>query len=293
MSIVSLLKKYDIHPRKKFGQNFLTAVPTIEKIVSALGASKDDFVIEIGPGTGIMTRILSEKAGFVAAVETDDAMFDLLEREYGDIPNLHIIHGDILDADLETLLNGRNKDASKKWLFIGNIPYNITSPIIFHLRKYRHLFDRGILTMQKEVAERLTAEPRTKDYGILTIALGAVASVNPLFNISPESFSPKPKVVSSVVEIDFSKKPDYQIDDLDFFTKVVRSSFGTRRKKLKNSMSNSGFLDIPSKIIDEAIKSCGINDNARAEELDIKDFARLASKLSDLSRQIPLQKKSQ
>lgn len=276
MNILSLLNKYDAHPKKRLGQHFLIAVPTLEKIIRELDIKPNDKILEIGPGPGAMTKMLTEKAKFVAAIETDKEMIRILENEWGNISNLHIIHGDALDTDLKKLL-----EDEKKWLFVGNIPYNITSPILFHLKKFRECFSYGLLTLQKEVAKRLVASPGNKEYGILSVAMQAVSRVEQLFSISAKSFYPEPKVESAVVKISFDDKPEYGIEDIDFFTKVVRAAFSTRRKKLKNALINSHFLDIAPEIIGEAIKKTGIPENGRAEELDIKTLAKLADNLTN------------
>jgi 16S rRNA (adenine1518-N6/adenine1519-N6)-dimethyltransferase len=275
LNILSLLKKYNIHPKKSLGQNFLTAVPTIEKIVSTLMPTKDDKILEIGPGPGVMTKMFTEYAKFVAAIEADKQMVHLLENEWGMIPNLHIISGDILDTNLDKLLGGEGK-----WLFVGNIPYNISSPLLFHLRKFREHFKYGLLMLQKEVAVRLTASPGSKDYGILSIAMQAVAKVKHCFNVSSTSFYPEPKVDSAIVKISFEDGTPYDIDDLNFFTVVVRAAFSTRRKKLKNALIQSNLIDIPAEKIASAIKEAGISDNRRAEELDIPTFIKLTNLLS-------------
>lgn len=271
MNIYHLLKKYGIRPKKSLGQNFLVAAPTIEKIVRELAPGPQDKILEIGAGCGVMTRILSESAGFVAAVETDKKLAEILENELGRIPNLHIIHGDILDTSLDKLMAGKDR-----WLFIGNIPYNITAPLLFHLRKSRERFKYGVITIQKEVADRLVASPGSKDYGILSIAIQSVAAVEKCFKISPSSFYPEPKVDSMVVRISFEAKLPYKIPDLDFFTTVVRAAFSTRRKKLKNALAQSMLLDIPGKTIANAIASLGIPESSRAEELDINTFVQLS-----------------
>lgn len=280
MSIIKLLKKYNIEPKKGLGQNFLIAEPTVKKIVDILNINKNDKVLEIGPGPGTMTNLILEKAKFVAAIETDKNMIRILEEEYGHIENLHIIHGNILDSNLEKLLS----PDKGKWVFIGNIPYNITSPILFHLRKFRHCFSRGLLMVQKEVAIRMTASKGTKDYGILSIAIQAVAEVKKCFNVSASSFQPEPKVDSTVVSIDFDKASNYNIDDLDFFTRVVRAAFSTRRKTIKNALLQSNMIDIGLREIETALKTTGIKESARAEQLDIQTFAKLVKVMRQVSK---------
>ncbi len=272
MNIRELLEKHDIHPKKRLGQNFLIAYPTVEKIVRTVAASSEDKVLEIGPGPGIIAKLLTDQAKFVAAVDPDKEMIRVMETEWGDIPNLHIIQGDILDSNLDKLL-GPSKDP---WIFVGNIPYNITSPLLFHFRKFRHRFKRGVLMIQKEVADRLLASPGTKEYGILTIAMQIVADIERAFNVSPSSFYPPPKVDSTVIEIEFLEKPRVPITDLDFFTTVVRAAFSTRRKKIKNALKQSGLLQLPAEAIESGLQAAGILDDSRAEELDIETFAKLA-----------------
>jgi len=275
MNIRELLEKHNIHPKKRLGQNFLIAYPTIEKIVRTVAPSAEDKVLEIGSGPGIIAKLLTEKAKFVAAIDPDKEMIRVLETEWGEIPNLHIIQGDILDTNLDKLLG----DSDEPWLFVGNIPYNITSPLLFHLRKFRHRFKRGVLMIQKEVADRLLASPGTKEYGILTIAMQVVADIERAFNVSPSSFYPPPKVDSTVIEIEFLKEPRVPITDLDFFTKVVRAAFSTRRKKIKNALKQSGLLQVSAETIETALQAAGILDDSRAEELDIETFAKLAHHL--------------
>lgn len=278
MSVKDILRKYNIQPKKRMGQNFLIDEPTLEKIVRTLAPTNTDKVIEIGPGIGVMTRILTECAKFVAAVDADKDMIKILETELGERENLHIIHGDILDVNFSKLLT------EGKWLFIGNIPYNITSPLLFHIRDSRHLFKRGVLTIQKEVAHRLTAKPGGKDYGILSIAMQAVANIEICFDIGRRSFFPEPDVTSSVIKIIFPDKPKYNINDMELFSNVVRAAFSTRRKKLKNALEQSNFLKVTKDEISEAISKTAIDANARAEELDIETFVRLTDNLANSRR---------
>lgn len=278
MSISCLLKKYNIRPKKGLGQNFLVEEPTIDKIIRTLSPSGNDKILEVGPGLGVMTKKLSLVSKFVAAVETDKEMINILENELGQAENIHIIHGDILDTNLDKLVRGPGVNPSKeKWLFVGNIPYNITSTLLFHIRKYRHLFDRGVITIQKEVAARLVAVPCCKDYGILSVGLQAVADIKRCFNISPESFFPRPGVDSSVIEIKFPNRPKFDIVDIDFFSSVVRAAFSTRRKKIKNAMEQSSLIDVEKEVLLEAFKKAEISPDSRAEEVEIKKFVNLAN----------------
>lgn len=274
-SVQHLLRKYEIHPSKALGQNFLTAVPTLEKIVDTLNPKADEKVLEIGPGLGLMTRILADKAHLVAAVEMDPKMVRILQNEWEAVSNIMIIQGDILRTNLEKLCGGK-----LPWVFAGNIPYNISTPILFHLRDARQLFTRGVLTMQKEVADRLAAAPGSKDYGILSILIQAVADIDREFLISAESFYPAPKVESALVSIHFHKTPKFDIKDEKIFANVVKAAFGTRRKMLKNAMSTSPLFALQPHIIAPALEAAGIEGTVRAEELSIEDFARLSNEIT-------------
>ena len=231
MNIRELLEKHDIHPKKRLGQNFLIAYPTVEKIVRTVAASSEDKVLEIGPGPGIIAKLLTDQAKFVAAVDPDKEMIRVMETEWGDIPNLHIIQGDILDSNLDKLL-GPSKDP---WIFVGNIPYNITSPLLFHFRKFRHRFKRGVLMIQKEVADRILAKTNSKNYGRLSIISNWRLNIKKEFNISPQCFFPKPKVNSTLLSF-VPKKEFYYIKNPENLEKITRIFFNQRRKMIKNPL---------------------------------------------------------
>ncbi|OGQ48153.1 MAG: ribosomal RNA small subunit methyltransferase A [Deltaproteobacteria bacterium RIFCSPLOWO2_02_FULL_47_10] len=253
--------------KKYLGQHLLVAEPTLEKIVRTLAPAENDTVLEIGPGDGRLTAHLLKCGCRVIAVEKDAEMIESLNVRLGDAKNLKIIHADFLKLDLTYALKHLNTYA----LFCGNIPYNISSPILFKLRDNRHLFDRGMLTIQKEVAERLIGKPGSKNYGILAIMMQSAAKIERCFDISPRSFIPPPKVTSSVIKLTFPEEPPYNIEDKELFSAIVKKAFGQRRKMIRNSL--------PSEYL-PALEAAGIEPSRRPETVSIEEFARLASNLT-------------
>ena len=252
-----------IKPLKRFGQNYLTDRNIINKIVDTFRPSSNERIIEIGPGTGALTRALYDKIGPFTVVEIDTRVIEKLQSE---LPGLQIINDDFLKIDLKQFLSGAQKNR-----IIGNIPYNITSSILFKLFMSRGYISDAMIMVQYEVAKRMTAVRGTKDYGILSVLLNYFTETELCFKISPNVFYPKPKVWSAIVHLNFEKDTDNSIEDEDFI-KVVKAAFGNRRKTLKNSLSNSIF---GTQNID--IKSFPLN--RRAEELTIYDFITLTKLL--------------
>ncbi|MCX6170970.1 MAG: 16S rRNA (adenine(1518)-N(6)/adenine(1519)-N(6))-dimethyltransferase RsmA [Ignavibacteriales bacterium] len=245
-------------PLKRFGQNYLVDKNIIKKIISEFAPEKSDVVVEIGPGTGSLTAELNNRVKKLYAVEIDKRVVESLALSY---PAVHVINHDFIKLDL-------NKFSNEKPLrIIGNIPYNITSPILFKLIENRPLVKNAMLMVQFEVAKRITAEEKSDDYGILGVLLNFFADTKICFKIPPTVFYPKPKVDSAIIHLDFSKQLP---NDLDFklFIQVVKAAFGNRRKKLKNSLGNSSFANI-------TIDTNEFDTSRRAEELTIKEFVDL------------------
>lgn len=248
-----------IRPLKRFGQNYLIDNNIINKIVETFDPLSDQTIIEIGPGTGALTKSLFDKIGPYTVIEIDTRVIEILKNE---LPGLRIINKDFLDIDLKELA-----EPNKKLRIIGNIPYNITSSIIFKLFSSRNFVSDALLMVQYEVAKRMTAQRGTKDYGILSVLLDYFTQTEICFKISPNVFYPKPNVWSAIVHLRFDKDADKSIND-DNFIKVVKASFGNRRKTLKNSLSNSIFSDKISKVKNFPLEK-------RAEELTTDDFITL------------------
>lgn len=255
-----MTKKTD-HPfRKKWGQNFLADPNLIRKIVHAINPKPTDSILEIGPGDGALTRQLLEKVKHLSAVEIDPILFNQLTEDET-LQNVNFVHADILDVSV--------KDIVKKLplTIVGNIPYNITSPLIFHLLKQQQDWDTVFLMVQKEVAERLAAKPGIKAYSRITVMVQSFLDVKQHFTISPNVFIPRPKVHSAIIEL--SKKPKPLVPEADYpkFQKIVKAAFSQRRKMLKNTLNGFGFSDI---IQDQ------IDFTRRPETLSVEEFAELA-----------------
>lgn len=249
-----------IIPLKRFGQNYLQDQNIIKKIISEIDPKENDTIIEIGPGQGAITKLLLENKAKLTAVEIDKRVIDDLKNRF---PELNLIQSDFLKLDLKEL-----KDSSKKKLrIVGNIPYNITSPILFKLFENNTIVHDAVLMVQYEVAKRMTAKIGSKDYGILSVLLKYFGQTEIAFKVSRNVFYPKPNVDSAVVHLYFNDKRDNPEFNL-LFKSIVKSAFGNRRKTLKNSLSNGIFGEVN-------FIECGIDLSLRAEQLNVDDFIKL------------------
>lgn len=249
-----------IRPLKRFGQNYLIDRNILKKIATLINPTPDDIILEIGPGNGALTEYIYGKTKNFYAVEIDKRVIDDLQSKF---PDLKTIQADFIGEDLNSYLR-TNK---KKIRIIGNIPYNLTSPIIFKLIEYNEIVYDAVLMVQYEVAKRMTAYRRTKDYGILSVLLKYFSTTELCFKVSPNAFYPRPKVTSAVIHIQM-KPMIINNEYKQTFIKVVKASFGNRRKTLKNSFSNSIFKELNFAVT-------GIDLTKRAEELDVKEFLLL------------------
>ena len=246
-------------PKKRFGQNFLQDDNILNKIVKEINPQPDDWIIEIGPGYGAFTQKLLTATPNLIAVEIDNELANTLREKF---PHLHLVNEDFLETDLSKLTS-----QVKKLRVVGNIPYNITSPILFKLIENNKLMKDSVFMVQLEVAQRMTAKKGTKDYGILAVILKYFSETELCFKISPNVFYPKPKVFSALVHINF-KEINYSEEEQKLFIQIVKASFGNRRKILKNSLSNSIFHEID-------FSNSGIDLSLRAENLTVDDFVIL------------------
>lgn len=251
-----------IYPLKRFGQNYLVDKNIVKKIIDEFNPEKEDVVLEIGPGTGALTSELINNVKRFIAVEIDKRAVKHLKEKF---PSLEIINQDFLETNLSDFVH-----KNEKLRIIGNIPYNITSPILFKLIYERKFVKDALLMVQYEVAKRITAEKGTKDYGILSVLLNYFAKTKLCFKISPNVFYPKPKVYSAIIRIKFIEEEQKNFDD-NLFINVVKAAFGNRRKVLKNSLSNSIFraLNFTNNVELTSLLA------KRAEDLSIKDFIQL------------------
>lgn len=268
-----IMKTNSIFAKKSFGQNFLIDDNILQGIVESANLAADDVVIEIGPGLGNLTHYILEKKVKVIAFEIDNDMVDILNQRFDNNNNLEIINKDILKVDMESYF------MNKKVKVIANLPYYITSPIIFKLLEYRKNIESITIMIQKEVAERIVAMPHSKDYGVLTINTNYVSDVRKILNVPNTSFIPAPNVTSAVIQITPNEKKEKAlgIKDEEVFRDLVKKSFSARRKKLSNSLQNCGIKNMSKQDIDNMIKQIGLSENCRAEEVSIEEYAKMAN----------------
>jgi len=274
-----LIRRYDVRARKRFGQNFLTDPRVLDKIIDAAEVTKDDFVIEIGPGLGTMTRALCEHAGSVLAVEIDYDLADILEREL--IPlydNLEILVGDILKQDIREIAETHH--AGRPIKVVANLPYYITTPILMELLESRVPIHSITVMVQKEVAERMMAKPGDKDCGAISLAVQYYAEPYLAANVPPNCFTPRPKVSSAVIRLTRREEPPVETPDEKLMFKLIRAAFAQRRKTLLNAITNSAELTFDKDTVSKAIEEAGLPAAVRGEKLDIQAFATLAEKLT-------------
>ena len=264
-------KDLKIFPRKRFSQNFLVNLRAAKRIVDYLELKQDDEVLEIGPGKGVLTQILLEKARIVYGVELDRNLCKYLEEKFKDKKNLEVINQDILKFNLKKITK---EDRLK---VIGNIPYQITSPIFEYLIQNREFIDFAILTIQKEVAKRICAKPGTPDWSPLSIGIQLFSNPEILFTLKPNSFYPPPKVDSAVIRLKFLSKPKVEVE-FPFFSDLVKAVFSQRRKTLLNSLSKS--LDLNKDELQTILKKAEIDSQRRGETLNLKELGKLAKIIS-------------
>ena len=248
------------YPKKRLGQNFLIDPNILRKIVRVIEPQRDDLIVEIGPGKGALTRLLLESGAEIHAIELDPELVNYLKQELGQFENFHLYYADAVQFDFSGLFN-RNQ----KIKMVGNIPYNITSPLLFRLFEMVDYLDRIVLLVQKEIALRLCAQPATKEYGILSVMTNFYCRPKIEFNVSPQVFRPIPRVTSSVVKlvpIENNYSPEFRRQ----FNELVRKAFNRRRKILRNS------LDLPASL---DISACPIDLLRRAETLSVAEFIEL------------------
>lgn len=272
---IEILKKYNFTFQKKYGQNFLIDTHVLDKIIAAAEITKDDFVLEIGPGIGTMTQYLAQAAGRVAAVEIDKALIPILRDTLAEYDNVMVIHDDVLKLDIAKLVAEEN--GGKPVKVVANLPYYITTPIIMGLFE-KHVPMASITVMvQKEVADRMQVGPGTKDYGALSLAVQYYAEPYIVANVPPNCFMPRPKVGSAVIRLTSHKKPPVQVENEKLMFRIIRASFNQRRKTLANGLNNAADLDIPKEVIIESIEELGKGASVRGEALSLEEFARLSN----------------
>lgn len=272
---IEVLQKYNFNFQKKFGQNFLIDTHVLEKIIAAADVTKDDFVLEIGPGIGTMTQYLCEHARAVAAVEIDKNLIPILGDTLGAYDNVEIINQDILKVDIRKLADEKNGGRPIK--VVANLPYYITTPIIMGLFESHVPIDSITVMVQKEVADRMQVGPGTKDYGALSLAVQYYAAPEIVAIVPPNCFMPRPKVGSAVIRLTRHKEPPVQVEDEKLMFRIIRASFNQRRKTLANGLKNSGELTLSKEVIEESITELGVPVTIRGEALSLAQFAELSN----------------
>lgn len=277
---IQVLQKYNFNFQKKFGQNFLIDTHVLDKIISAAGITKDDFVLEIGPGIGTMTQYLACAAREVVAVEIDKNLIPILEDTLSDYNNVSVINEDILKVDLVALAEEKNQGRPIK--VVANLPYYITTPIIMGLFEKKVPLESITVMVQKEVADRMQVGPGTKDYGALSLAVQYYAEPYIVANVPPNCFMPRPSVGSAVIRLTRHQEMPVQVKDEQLMFKLIRASFNQRRKTLANGLKNSSELNLSKEVIEQAIEQLGKGASIRGEALTLEEFVRLANIISDL-----------
>ena len=276
---IEVLQKYNFSFQKKFGQNFLIDPHVLDKIIAAAEITKDDFVLEIGPGIGTLTQYLAEAAREVVAVEIDSTLIPILEDTLSAYDNVSVINEDVLKVDLRKLAEERN--GGKPIKVVANLPYYITTPIIMSLFESHVPLKSLTVMVQKEVALRMQAGPGTKDYGALSLAVQYYASPYLAANVPPNCFMPRPNVGSAVIRLTRFEETPVQVKDEKLLFRLIRASFNQRRKTLQNGLVNSQELDFTKEQVAAAIATLGVSPSVRGEALTLEQFAALANALSE------------
>ena len=276
-----IVRKYDFAFRKKFGQNFLIDPSVLEDIMDAAGITKDDTVLEIGPGIGTMTQYLAERAGKVIAVEIDSALIPILKDTLSEYDNVKVINDDILKLDINKL--AQEEAGGKPFKVAANLPYYITTPIIMELLEKNVPLESITIMVQKEVAARMMTGPGSKDYGALSLAVQYYCRPEIVTEAGPQCFMPRPAVSSTVIKLERYGDLPVKPEDPDYMFKLIRASFNHRRKTLANGLSNDASLKLSREQVTEALGKMGLKEDIRGEKLTLEQFAELSGILGQQS----------
>jgi 16S rRNA (adenine1518-N6/adenine1519-N6)-dimethyltransferase len=273
-----ILHQYGIKPNKKLGQSFLIDINVINRIVHAANISQEDIVVEIGAGIGVLTENIAKKAKRVIAVEIDRNLVEVLKDKLGVYDNVEVHSGDILKFDFNSI----SETHSSKIKIIGNVPYNISSPLIFRLLSFRPVISDFMLMLQKEIVQRLVSVPDNKIYGVPSVILQMFATAEKILDVPATCFFPQPKVESAIIRGVFREHPLFPLQDEIFFTVLVKAAFAQRRKMLINNLKNAKFLEgLSDDDLKEALDAAGIDGKRRGETLSISEFGNLSNILKE------------
>jgi 16S rRNA (adenine1518-N6/adenine1519-N6)-dimethyltransferase len=281
-TVREILKDHGVRPLKRLGQSFLEDGNAINKIIRISNIQEDDIIVEIGAGVGLMTESIAKLARKVIALDIDPRMVGILKKRMAPYRNVDIVQADVLEYDFSLAMG---ELPSRKIKVIGNIPYNISSQILFHLLAYRDHISSMILMFQKELADRLTAKPGTKAYGVPTVLVSMYLLCSREMAIPSGCFYPKPAVMSSVLKMVIREKPQLDLADHDFFFKIAKTAFAKRRKTLLNNLRSLGLLGYSDMDVANALKNSGIDGVRRGETLTTEELGKLSNAL--YSREIP------
>ncbi|WP_062309152.1 16S rRNA (adenine(1518)-N(6)/adenine(1519)-N(6))-dimethyltransferase RsmA [Alicyclobacillus sendaiensis] len=275
--VKALLRRHGVIAKKGYGQNFLVDGRVLEVIVRAVAPDARTVVLEVGPGLGALTSALAERAKRVVAIEKDASLRPVLDEVLSKHGNVEIVYDDCLKVDLRALMAPRMAQG-ERLVFAANLPYYVTTPILFQVLESELPVSRAVVMVQREVADRMVAEPGGKDYGVLSVGVQYRGRVRRVANVPPSAFLPQPGVESAVVEIDCEMRPAVRAADEAVFFRVVRAAFGTRRKTLENALAAG--LGEPKEAVRQKVMAAGIDPGTRAERLSLADFVRLADEFA-------------
>ena len=276
----AIMERYGFNFKKGFGQNFLIDTNVLDNIADAAGITSEDTVLEIGPGFGSLTQTVAERAKKVISLEIDTKLIPILNETLADYNNIEIINKDVLKCDIDEL--SREKNDGKPFKVVANLPYYITTPIIMDMLEKHSAVTSMTVMVQKEVAERMQAGPKSSDYGALSVAVQFYADTNIDMIVQPSCFMPRPKVASAVITLKLRDKPSVDVKDKKLFFHIVKCAFGQRRKTLLNTLCNQGNFNMTKEEIGEVIRSAGLDERIRGEAMSLQEFGVLADKFYDV-----------
>ena len=276
----AIMERYGFNFKKGFGQNFLIDTNVLDNIADAAGITSEDTVLEIGPGFGSLTQTVAERAKKVISLEIDTKLIPILNETLADYSNIEIINKDVLKCDIDEL--SREKNDGKPFKVVANLPYYITTPIIMDMLEKHSAVTSMTVMVQKEVAERMQAGPKSSDYGALSVAVQFYADTNIDMIVQPSCFMPRPKVASAVITLKLRDKPSVDVKDKKLFFHIVKCAFGQRRKTLLNTLCNQGNFNMTKEEISEIIRSAGLDERIRGEAMSLQEFGVLADKFYDV-----------
>lgn len=278
-----ILNKYGIKANKRFGQNFLIDDNILNNIVEVSDIKENDLIIEIGPGLGNLTQYLLKKARHVLLVEIDDKMIEILNDRFSNYNNYTLLNKDVLKINLDEIIDNiekKNNIVFDNIKVVANLPYYITTPIIFKLLQEENRIDEIIVMVQKEVAQRMVSKNKSKDFGILSLMVEYLSEANIQFIVPREAFIPAPNVTSAVIKLKKNKR--FFTNNEEVLFKLIHSSFAQRRKKLVNSLESTNFLDLKKSDLENLLDELNISKTVRAEELSLNDYIKITEKLNNI-----------